>query len=213
MDRHYSLRRFLNCWCIYLISVLSLVACGVPAPEPGQAAAEPHVDASQPMTAKPDPSPEPPEPLDPANIVSGQSNPSPAAIPTVSAAETVGWQTYRDDTAGYSVRYPPSWTVHKTVGNDGSPMALFGPTADGSGITVLVQAGVLEMVEGVDLPNSRCTPITINGLPAQRCFDTLAMSLSTTIAAGDKLYIITASGKQQDTSIYEGFLQSFIHLP
>lgn len=155
----------------------------------------------------------PPEPLDPTNIVSGQANLTPTAIPTVSAAETGGWQTYRDDAARYSVRYPPSWTVRQIVGGDGSLVTLFQPPAGGAGITALVQAGSPAMVEGGDLPNTRCTPITINGLPAQRCFDTIAMSLSTTIVAGDKLYIITASGKQQDTSIYEGLIRSFTHLP
>lgn len=216
MDQYHPLCRLLRCWLfgsICLISVLSLVACGAPAQEAAQGAAERHLDASQPMTAKPDPSPQPPEPLDPTNIVSGQTNLTPTAIPTVSAAETGSWQTYHDDAAGYSVRYPPGWTVRETVGGDGSPVALFQPSAGGAGITVLVQTGALAMVEGGDLPNSRCTPVTINGLPAHRCFDTIAMSVSTTIAVGDKLYSITASGKQQDTSIYEGLLQSFTYLP
>jgi hypothetical protein len=156
---------------------------------------------------KPPPTPLPPEALNPTEVPA-LVPPVPPALPTMAVAHSGDWQLYRNDQAGYSVTYPPGWTVSETVGADGSFMTTFAPAGDGANIVVLVQAGE-QSSEANDIPNTRCQPVTIGGLTGARCFDTIAFSTSTTLVGHGKTYTITAAGKRTDQTTYQGLVDSF----
>jgi hypothetical protein len=132
------------------------------------------------------------------------ATPSASSIPPLASG---AWQMYRNDRAGYSTEYPPGWTVREQANADGSFATTFQPAGDGAGITVMVMPGVI--VPENDLPNTRCEQVTVGGLPGTRCFDTIALSTSVTLAGQGKTFIIAADGKHLDTQIFERFLDHF----
>jgi hypothetical protein len=201
-----------------MLLAIGLSACGAPAQTAGDVSAasqEAVIAMAEPINdlPKPQPSPQPPEPLDP----SAPAASAPAAIvtpaPTANAAGAEAWQSYRNQAAGYAVSYPASWTVAETAGADGSFVAAFRSTTAAIGIDILVQPAAPEAAETGDLPNTRCEPITVAGLPAQRCLDTINASLSATLVAQGKRYTITSAGKQHEGSFYQRFLDSFTIAP
>jgi hypothetical protein len=117
------------------------------------------------------------------------------------------WQSYRNEQAGYSVEYPAGWTASEQDWGNGTSSVTFAP-GGGSSITIVTQAGEIPL-EADELPNTRCQEITVGGLPARRCTDTLSFTTSTTVVGQGKTYIITTSSKHMDEDIYQHVLDSF----
>jgi|GEM_PF-3941189 len=155
-------------------------------------------------TGKPTLAPLPPEPLNPT----GEAMPTPTT-PPAQQASTDGWQTYRNEAAGFAVQYPGGWTVDEQASTDGSFNITFGPSGSGSGILVIVLPGTAGATGNAEMPNVRCEPVTINGLAGMRCFDTIAMSTTTTLTGASKIFTISSTGKQTNSAIYDSFLNSF----
>jgi hypothetical protein len=147
----------------------------------------------------------------PTPAVAAISAPTPANAPPTStppppaAADT--WQTYRNDQAGYSVDYPATWTVDERI-DGGTFTTTFTPSGGGAGIAVIVQPGE-QVPDNRDIPNTRCQPVTIGGLSGERCFDTIALSTSTTLVGQGMTYTIGAGGKGLDPKVYQRLLDSF----
>ena len=136
---------------------------------------------------------------------------TPAAVPTLVAAG--GWDVYHNSQAGYSADYPAEWTVNESIGiNSGIITTFLSPDA-GQGIVVSVLNSDAILEEIPDMPNLRCQQITVSGISARRCLDTIAQSLSTTLLAPGRQYSITSFGKHADQNIYQLFLESFTVTP
>lgn len=214
------------CWGSSLL-LLVLAACGASAPPsaantefaaqaPTSPATSPPAAASTALVASPV-SPavtdrpkltlstvptEPPTTEPPPTMQSTRPPPTPSAA-------SQGWQTYRNDQAGYSVAYPPDWRAAERSGAAGEFSASFMPENGGAGIQVAVRPLDPEQREPLDLPNAKCKPVTVVGARGFRCFDSLSFTTTTTLAGKDKQFVITASGKQLSPDIYQRFLDSF----
>lgn len=157
---------------------------------------------------KPMPKRVPPEPLDDTTAAPVPTTTPNAAAVVAAPNKGDAWRTYRNEKAGYAVKYPSDWKVEEQTGTDDALMTTFRPTAGGAGITVSVQSG--EMDQGVsDIPNTRCQQVKVGELSGTRCFDTLSFSTSTTLVGGGKTYTIAVFGKRLDRNIYQRFLESF----
>jgi hypothetical protein len=126
---------------------------------------------------------------------------------------TDAWKTYHNSEAGYSAEYPADWTANESAGINGEFMTTFTAPIVGQGIVVNIQNGATAVEEIPDMPNLRCQQVTISGLSGRRCFDSVALSTSTTLFDHDKQYIIAAIGKHLDQNIYQRFLESFTVTP
>jgi hypothetical protein len=135
------------------------------------------------------------------------TEPAPAAAPA-----PVAWQSYRNQQAGYSVEYPASWTASEQDQGNGALSVTFAPGDGGSSITVITQAGEILMEAG-EIPNTRCQEITVGGLPARRCTDTISFTTTTTVAGHGQTYIITTISKRLDMDTHQHFLDSFTITP
>lgn len=188
-----------------ILTLVAVVTCDQPLGPPDPAGGEP--PASGPTagpTARAQTIPE----GDPTAVV-------PTAMVATPTAGVVpdDWPTYRNDPADYTVQYPPTWTVDERADPDGSFSTTFSPPSGGTGIEVRVVAVEAAGVEGFDLPNTRCQPVTIGGLSGTRCLDTISFITSTTLFGPDRAYIISSSDKPAGRTVYEGLLQSFAPLP
>jgi hypothetical protein len=135
--------------------------------------------------------------------------PTPKVIPTSAPAASQGWKTYRNTQAGYSVAYPPGWKAVEVPGASGEFITKFTPAAGDGSIVIAVRPIDPDQKEPIDLPNTRCQLVTVGGLSGVRCFDTISLSGSTTVAGKDKQFIITTTGKRPDENLYQRFLDSF----
>jgi hypothetical protein len=126
---------------------------------------------------------------------------------TALPATSQSWQRYRSDRAGYSVDYPTTWTANEREDTNGSITTVFAPTGGGAGISVIMRVGA-PPVESNDIPNTRCQPVSIGGLSGTNCFDTIALTSSTTLTGQDKTFSIFA-GKGVPRDIYQHVLNSF----
>jgi hypothetical protein len=131
--------------------------------------------------------------------------PTSAAVPATSAT----WQTYRNEQAGYSVAYPSGWRTAERAVTPPKFVTSFAPAGGGTGILVAVRSLAPEQREPVDLPNTRCKPISVGGLSGVRCFDTTASTILTTLVGKNRQFTISPSGRRLDQAIYQHFLDSF----
>lgn len=210
-----------------LLMLLILVACGASAPPRATntefAAPSPATPATSALattstglvasptspaaTEHPNPAPSTPPTEPPATV------PSPATqsakSPPTPAAASQGWQTYRNDQAGYSVAYPPDWRVAEQPGAPGEFGESFAPKDGGAGIQVAVRPLDPAQREPLDLPNAKCKPVVVTGALGFRCSDSLSSSTTTTLVGKSKQFIIAGSGKRLNPDIYQRFLDSF----
>jgi len=135
--------------------------------------------------------------------------PTPKVIPTSAPAASQDWKTYRNMQAGYSVAYPPGWKAVEVPGASGEFITKFTPAAGDASIVIAVRPIDPDQKEPIDLPNTRCQLVTLGGLSGVRCFDTISLSGSTTVAGKDVQFIITTTGKRPDEKLYQRLLDSF----
>ncbi len=150
----------------------------------------------------------------PIPTATSRSVPAATVIPSV-VPSTVSWKTYRDDRAGYTIDYPATWRVDERVDSDDTDVTTFSPDADKNGMSVVVTVrnGAPAIGEIPDIPNMRCQQVRVGGLLGRRCFDTIASSLTSTLAGQGKQYAIVASGKHLDQNIYQHLVESFTVAP
>lgn len=132
---------------------------------------------------------------------------------TSAAMPTNEWLVYNNVQAGYSAKYPPDWTVNESTGKNGELVTMFTPPGGAQGITVGVLSDANAVEQVPDMPNTRCQQVTIGGLPARRCFDTVASSISATFMSENRLFTIASFGKHPDQNTYQGFLDNFTLTP
>jgi len=120
------------------------------------------------------------------------------------------WRTYRNEQAGYTVCHPAAWSVDERTGADGSLATTFGAPDGGAGIEVVASAGDAAGPVTDDLPNRRCQPVAVGGVPGVRCFDTLSFSTTTTLAARGKTYVIATASRRLDQATYDHFLATLV---
>lgn len=136
-----------------------------------------------------------------------------AAAATSTAIVISGWRSYSNTQAGYSAQYPADWTVEESIGVNGELVTIFMAPDNRQGLSVTVLNGETTGGEIPDLPNTRCKPIMISGLPGQRCLDTVASSISTTFSGNNKQFAIVTIGKKPDQNFYQSFLENFTVTP
>lgn len=172
-----------------LFGILGLSACGMTGTSVTQA-----IPQNRPNTTTPPPS---------APVVT--------LAATSSASMADAWKTYRNDQAGYTIDFPPTWKVDEHMDPDGADVTTFSPQPNpaGTGFTVIVQNGVSGVGGIADLPNSRCEPVMVGQLSGTRCFDTIAFSTTTIFMGRGRAYILVGSGKRLARDIYQRFLESF----
>jgi hypothetical protein len=173
--------------------VLLLAACGASKPSAG---------------AAPTPKPQAPAGIAPTPAQPASTEPiSPTAPPTAVLASGA-WQPYRSAQAGYSLDYPANWVANERAEANGRRVTTFVPAAGGAGVTVIAQPGGAP-ADSADLPNTRCQPVSVGGLPGTRCLDTISMTTTTTLTTQGTTYLIVAPGRRLDQQIYQRLLDSF----
>jgi hypothetical protein len=119
------------------------------------------------------------------------------------------WPTYSNPAAGYAIAYPPGWRVDELVWPDARWQATFSDPQTGRGVAVSVaSAGQPGAADQFDLPNQRCEVVTVAGLPAFRCFDTLAFSTSTVLVTDTQTFALVTAGRG-GLATYDAMLNSF----
>lgn len=138
-------------------------------------------------------------------------SPIPPAVtaPASTIEEPSAWMSYQNTEAGYSIEYPADWTLNKSISANGEFITTFVAPNNAQGIIVSVLNNETATEQNSDIPNVRCQQVTISGLSGQRCFDTVAFSISTLLLGQDKQYSIATFGKHPDQNIYQRFLDSF----
>jgi hypothetical protein len=122
------------------------------------------------------------------------------------------WQSYHSDRGAFEAGYPADWIVSEETRTDGAVVTTFASASGGVWIAVISQTPLpaqIEPPEPVDIPNTRCEVITVDGLPGTRCFDTIAFSTTTTFMNERRSYTVIASTKGTQPDIYQRFLDSF----
>ena len=194
-------------WGLGLLMLLSLAACGAA----GQPAANTDIAPALPATtataaAAPTqlaPTATQAEPTEEARVAPTR-RPAPSSAP----AAGQGWQSYRNEQAGYSAAYPPGWQATELSAVPGEFITAFGPSG-GAEITVAVRALDLEQQEPIDPPAGRCQPVSVGGIEAMRCFNMISFRTPTAVAGQQRQVVIALQGKQLDQAIYQRFLDSF----
>ena len=121
---------------------------------------------------------------------------------------TGAWRTYTSKRDGFAVEYPSSWTVQEGPAANGRAVTTF--TGDGGGFAVSVFPSVPPgSGDETRVGNVYCHQITVAGLPAQQCLDTIAFARSTPLSSGGKTYVISAGMRRTDPTIYEHALSTF----
>jgi hypothetical protein len=105
------------------------------------------------------------------------------------------------------VEYPADWTVGEQAKPDGSVVTTFSAASGGPMIVVTTMPG--QIASENDLPNTRCEPVTIGGLPGTRCLDTISRSTAITLVGQGKTFTIVAAAKHLDAQIFKRFLDHF----
>ncbi len=104
---------------LILCAVLLLVAACAPTPlvpAPAATSASPALATNLPLATLP-PGTLPPPTLPPATATEPAATVAPAGSPAPS-----GWQTYTNSQAGFSISYPPGWTLTPTQSDPAQPM-------------------------------------------------------------------------------------------
>lgn len=130
------------------------------------------------------------------------------AMVSSASAASAHWRMYRNQAAGYSVRYPPTWTAHKRTYSGGASVTTFTPPAGARGITITAWPSGSDQ-PGTDIPNSHCVATRVHGLPAFRCFNTIASSTSTEIFGFKAVYSLGTAGRWADYRTYNRLVNSF----
>lgn len=157
----------------------------------------------------------------PSPKATATSNPNQANPAALTPPISYTWLTFRSKQADFSVEYPTSWTANEHSEEGGVVITDFQP---GNGIGIGIQVVTTPRSEndtqnkgddigGGDLPNTRCQRVTVGGIAAKRCFDTISFSTSTTLTAATKVYRISSQGKKLDETIYEHFLDTLRFVP
>jgi hypothetical protein len=119
------------------------------------------------------------------------------------------WKTYRNQRAGFSVKYPASWTVSERTGPKGALITTFQQPNGRANIGVTVQQGTADATGNTDIGNVRCRALKVRSLSGTQCLDTIAFSMITTLVGQGKTYVIGASLKHVSLKVYQQFVQSF----
>jgi hypothetical protein len=141
-----------------------------------------------------------------SGVLAAPANPAHGVAGT--SAKT-SWKTYRNQRAGYSVKYPASWTVNERTGSKGSLVTMFQQPNGRAGIGVTVQQGTADTTGNSDIGNVRCHALKVRTLSGTQCLDTIAFSMITTLVGQGRTYIIGASLKHVSMKVYQQFVQSF----
>ncbi|MEO7910298.1 MAG: hypothetical protein ABIV47_11675 [Roseiflexaceae bacterium] len=194
-----------------LLMLMGMTACGAAdrSAEANPASALPESDSpsmSQPPTTPPVVRPRPtvaptlPKPMKPTSA---------PAIPAATASRADGWQIYRSTQVGWSIAYPPDWTVGEQGGDDGPSMISLRP-ASGAGITVVVQAGAPPAIQPSEKSKIVCARVAVGRLTGTRCVDSSKGTIATTVAGKGRYYVIATTGKGVDVQLYQRILDSFV---
>jgi hypothetical protein len=226
--------RYRSCvWVFGLLMMLGLVSCGATDQASGgspaeQPAATPATDAATPPAQAPTTQPPPTQvptatpPTAAAQLSTPalrpqrtaiSSLPRPAKPPVAAGTPTItsradGWQVYRDQQAGFSVAFPPDWTVDATGTDEIGAMARFGPLG-GAGIQMTVQPGDPPAVRQPERSNQVCERVVVGRLSRMRCVDTTTGRIVTTLAGKGRTFVVATAGPGIDEAIYGQIIDSF----
>jgi hypothetical protein len=199
------------CWGGWML-MLGLAACGVA--DRGTPNTT-HLNASRFATSTSTAQPTAPTTnRTPSNTLPATALPTRAPVSVAAPAPmTDAWQTYRSDKGGYSIEYPAAWAVREQAGAGGTIVTTFTPA--GGGVSVIVQMQPKAPAQGeplqpIDLPNTRCQPVTGNRGIATRCLDTVSRTTATLFKSQGTIYTITSAGKGMDQAVYQHMLESFV---
>ena len=134
-----------------------------------------------------------------------------AGTPVIARVHTMdtSWRRYHNKPAGYALDYPASWTIHEQTSADGSVTTTFTPPHEALGFSVTMWRGAVADDGSSDIPNTRCRPVMVAGLPGTRCFDTISFTTSTSVVAHGRTYYVSGAGKRQVAAIYDHVVRSF----
>jgi hypothetical protein len=121
---------------------------------------------------------------------------------------TEGWLIYTNAPTGYTVEYPAGWTVDEQT----KDITVF-TSSDGQA-SIMVSAKLAppdqtEPPEPSDLPNMRCQQVKIGPAFGTSCFDTVAVTRSTTLWHEEMIYTLTIISKGMDRDLYDHLVNSF----
>ena len=201
--------RYLRMIAVFLPLIMGLTACQLGTSTP-HTPIDPGPETIPPGTATESLPTDPLHPLLTPEATEMDSAMTPSvAAPASTIEDTDDWTKYQNIEAGYSIEYPADWTLKESTGASGELITTFAAPNDLQGIIVGVLPGELVPDPNLDMPNIRCQQVSISGLSGQRCFDTVAFSISTTLVSQEKQYSIATFGKHPNETIYERFLESF----
>lgn len=153
------------------------------------------------------------QPASPAPANTQGASPPTALTPAATVLAADDWLNYDNAQGAYSAQYPPDWIVNESSGANGELITTFTGPGGGPSIMVAVLSGGNDTLQPQDMPNTRCQPVTISGLPGRRCFDTIASSFSTTLLGSGRQYTIATSGHFAQQELYQRFLDHFAVTP
>lgn len=136
------------------------------------------------------------------------------AVPAEAPRAPEGWQTYRDEQAGFVLAYPPDWRADTQPGRDG-PVTTFTPSEEGAEIALAVAAREQIGLADVDrstasgVPDARCRRLTVDDLPAVQCLDAPPSGRSTVVLGPGRRFVITGRGAGADDDVYQRLVDSF----
>ena len=124
-------------------------------------------------------------------------------------AAGANWRVFTSVVGGYRLSYPPDWRAKESTGSGGPVLSLLPPK--GMGISVLVTLTAPPEAVAANLPNTRCRPVSIGGLKASRCLDTISMVVMTTLQGRERWYVLTTSLRRPAAPVdaYDRVLGSF----
>lgn len=124
------------------------------------------------------------------------------------SSSAAGWQTYSSRRDGFAVEYPSSWIVQEEPASSSGSVTTF--SGGGGGFAVSVFPSVPSgSGDETRVGNVYCHEVTVAGLPARQCLDTIAFTRSTSLSSRGKTYVISAGMRRTDPKIYEHALTTF----
>jgi len=127
-----------------------------------------------------------------------------SALASPGDGQEAGWQTVHSDQNGFSVAIPDGWTLQEQAQPDGTVQTLLAGNGVGVGVTVGQPSDI-----PLDMPNTRCSLVTVAGTSGTLCSDTLAGSVTVSFDALGRAFRLT-SGRGLDPATLQQILASFV---